>query len=385
MKQKSIIVALIPVMLAFFVMGFVDLVGTATNYIKADFNLLDKDANFLPSMVFFWFLFFSVPAGMLMNRIGRKKTVVISLVVTAASLLLPYLSYSYGTVLIAFSLLGIGNALMQVSLNPLLSNIVSGEKLASTMTFGQFIKAIASMSAPLLAPWAAIQLGDWRLIFPIYMVIAIIATLWLATTKIEEADQREGSSTFFQCLSLLGNKTILLSFLGIMCHVGVDVGLNVTAPKILMERVGLTLDAASFGTFIYFVFRTLGCLSGTFILARFSDKRFFLISTAMMLAGIVGLAFVQSLIGIYICIALVGYGNSNVFPIIFSQALLSMPTKKNEVSGLMIMGLFGGTIFPFLMGVLSDAFASQTGAIIVFGATALYLFFFSFLLKKKAA
>ena len=80
---------LFPVMLCFFAMGFVDLVGIASNYVKADLNLTDSQANIFPSLVFFWFLIFSVPTGMLMNRIGRKKTVLLSLVITFASLLLP--------------------------------------------------------------------------------------------------------------------------------------------------------------------------------------------------------------------------------------------------------------------------------------------------------
>ena len=144
---------LIPVMLCFFAMGFVDLVGIASNYVKADLNLTDAQANIFPSLVFFWFLIFSVPTGMLMNRIGRKKTVLLSLVITFASLLLPIFGDSYMLMLVSFSLLGIGNALMQTSLNPLLSNIVNGDKLASSLTFGQFIKAIASFLAPYIAMW----------------------------------------------------------------------------------------------------------------------------------------------------------------------------------------------------------------------------------------
>ena len=138
---------LIPVMLCFFAMGFVDLVGIASNYVKADLGLSDSQANIFPSLVFFWFLIFSVPTGVLMNRIGRKKTVVLSLIVTFASLLLPVFGDNYALMLCSFSLLGIGNALMQTSLNPLLSNIISGDKLASSLTFGQFVKAIASFLA----------------------------------------------------------------------------------------------------------------------------------------------------------------------------------------------------------------------------------------------
>ena len=384
-KQQLKYGRLIPVMLCFFAMGFVDLVGIASNYVKADLGLTDSQANIFPSLVFFWFLIFSVPTGVLMNRIGRKRTVLLSLVVTAISLLLPLFGDGYALMLCSFSLLGIGNALMQTSLNPLLSNIISGERLASSLTFGQFVKAIASFLAPYIAMWGATQamptfgLG-WRVLFPVYMVIAIIAILWLSSTPIEE-EKPDKASGFVACLRLLGKPFILLCFLGIICHVGIDVGTNTTAPKLLIERVGITLEEAGFATSLYFIFRTAGCLLGSLILNHLSGRKFLAISVACMLVAMIGLLSTESLPIIYICISLIGFGNSNVFSIIFAQALTFVPEKKNEVSGLMIMGLFGGTIFPLLMGVASDA-VGQVGAVAVMTVGVLYLIFYTLKLKN---
>ena len=383
-KTTSFYAKLIPVMLCFFAMGFVDLVGIASNYVKADLNLSDSQANIFPSLVFFWFLIFSVPTGILMNRIGRKKTVLLSLIVTFVSLLLPIFGDSYGLMLCSFSLLGIGNALMQTSLNPLLSNIISGDKLASSLTFGQFVKAIASFLAPYIAMWGATcaipQFGlGWRVLFPIYMVIAILAILWLSATPIEE-EKPDKASGFVDCLKLLGNPFIILCFLGIMCHVGIDVGTNTTAPKILMERLGMTLDEASFATSLYFIFRTIGCFSGSIILQKISSKLFFIISVICMLVAMVLLFVSDAQYVIYTAIALIGFGNSNVFSIVFSQALLSLPEKKNEISGLMIMGLFGGTVFPLLMGFASDAMG-QDGAVGVMTVGVVYLLFYTLKIK----
>lgn len=379
MKKK-----LIPVMLCFFAMGFVDLVGIASNYVKADLGLTDAQANIFPSLVFFWFLIFSVPTGMLMNRIGRRKTVLISLIITFVSLLLPLFGETFLLMLLSFSLLGIGNALMQTSLNPLLSNIVSGDKLASNLTFGQFVKAIASFMAPYIAMWGAMHaipefgLG-WRVLFPVYMIIAIVAVLWLGSVKIEEEPQDKPSG-FFDCIRLLAKPFVLMSFLGIMCHVGIDVGTNATAPKILMERLGMTLETAGFATSLYFIFRTAGCFTGTFILRKISSKTFFLIGVLCMLTAMAGLFFVESKTLIYVCIALIGFGNSNIFPIIFAQALQNMPDKKNEMSGLMIMGLFGGTLFPLAMGFASDA-VGQVGAVAVMTIGVIYLCFYTLKIK----
>ena len=376
--NKSSKLSLIPVMLCFFAMGFVDLVGIASNYVKEDLDLNDATANLFPSLVFFWFLIFSVPTGILMNKIGRKKTVLLSLVVTVVSLLLPIFDESFGVMLASFSLLGIGNALMQTSLNPLVSVVTSGKHLASTLTFGQFVKAIASFMAPYIAMWGAVAsiptfgLG-WRVLFPIYMIIGVVATLLLASTPIEEEKIEGEASGFVDCLKLLGKPIVLLSFIGIMCHVGIDVGTNTTAPKLLIERLGWSLNEAAFATSLYFIFRTIGCFTGSFFLRVMKSRTFFTISIVMMALSMVGMFFGESKLMLYVAIALVGYGNSNVFSIIFSQALLALPEKKNEVSGLMIMGLFGGTVFPLLMGFASDAIG-QIGAVLVMAVGVVYLF-----------
>ena len=407
MNNKTDYMKLVPVMLCFFAMGFVDLVGIASNYVKEDLGLSDSVANVFPSMVFFWFLIFSVPTGILMNRIGRKNTVLLSLAVTIVSLLLPLLGDGFYVMLASFCLLGIGNALMQTSLNPLISTVVKGGNLASTLTFGQFVKAIASFLAPYIAVWGAMDVlptfgYDWKVLFLIYLVVGVISGLLLFVTPIEEekagdkltsrqgnqqTDGKQGKSacrlvcsSLVDCFRLLGRPIVLLSFIGIMCHVGIDVGTNTTAPKLLIERLGMTLNEAAFATSLYFIFRTVGCLTGSFFLRVISNRSFFVISVAMMALSMVGMFFGTSKAVLYVAIALVGYGNSNIFSIVFSQALLAIPDKQNEVSGLMIMGLFGGTVFPLVMGFASDA-VGQAGAVAVMAVGVAYLF--SYIRKVK--
>ena len=366
---------LIPVMITFFTMCFVDLVGAVSNNMQEDFGLSDSAANFFPSLVFFWFLIFSVPTGMLMNKIGRKKTVLISIIITTLAVFMPLFDSFMPTkesqlwlMYVSFSLLGIGNAVMQTSINPLVTMIVKGH-LASTLTFGQFVKAIASFIAPLIAAWGATTtaplLGlSWRILFLLFFLVGMIATLSLAFTHIEEEPGDEKASGFVDCLKMLGSPLILLSFIGIMCHVGIDVGTNAVAPKILLERLGEPGDSLSkfeYATSLYFAFRTLGCFTGSFIMRKLNIRTFFAIIVVMMGLSMIGFVFGTEQWELWAAIALVGYGNSNVFSIVFSQAMLSEPEKKNEVSGLMIMGLFGGTVFPLLMGFASDA-AKAAGA-----------------------
>ena len=384
-QRTTSLFTLSAVMLSFFAMGFVDLVGIASNYVQKDLGLSDSEANLFPSLVFFWFLLCSVPTSMVMNRIGRKNTVLVSLVLTVLSLFIPLLGESYWVMLLAFSLLGIGNAIMQTSLNPLLSDLISPDKLASSLTFGQFVKAIASFLAPLIASWGAAQaipeLGlGWRILFPIYAAIGILSVLALNATRLEH-ESPSASVSLANCLRLLGRPSILLCFLGIMCHVGIDVGTNTVAPKILMERLGLSLNKAAFATMLYFIFRTAGCLTGSILLRRVSSRSLLGLSTLMMLVAMEILALAHQAMLLYIAIALVGLGNSNVFPIVFAEALGREPEHKNEVSGLMIMGVFGGTVFPLLMGYASD-WMGQTGAVLVKLLGVLYLLFLTPKMKK---
>ena len=380
---------LIPVMLCFFAMGFVDMVGIASNYVKEDLALSDAMANTLPSLVFFWFLIFSIPTSLLMNKIGRKNTVLLSLVMTLAAMLVPMFTVDFTMLLLSFSLLGIGNAIMQTSLNPLVDSAMNGGVSASTLTFGQFIKSIASFIAPIIASWGAtvgaFGLG-WRVLYPIYLCIGVLATLLLFGTRIKEEpaaqEQKSVAQQFAGAFALLKNPFVLFCFLAIICHVGIDVGTSITAPKILMERTGIGLNEAAIIGTIYFVAKAAGSFSGTFIMNYLKDWTFLLVSVLMMLAAVVGLVAGESTAVIYASVALMGYGNGNPFSIIFARALQASPGKKNEVSGLLIMGIFGGTVFPLIMGIASDAMG-QVGAVLVMTLGIFYLLGYFVAYRRK--
>lgn len=385
-SRPNTLMRLVPVMLCFFSMGFVDLVGSATNFVKADLGLSSAQAGFIPSLVFFWFLIFSVPTGILMNKIGRKKTVMFSLLLTLVSLIVPIFHSGYYTMLVAFSLLGIGNAVMQTSLNPLVSGLINPDRLASTLTFGQFVKALASLAAPYLMAFGAatmlptLGLG-WRILFPIFAAMCLLSVAALGATPIEE-ERPDKVTGVKECVVLLRIPFVLLCFIGIMCHVGIDVGTNTFAPQILSERFNMSVEDAVIGTQIYFYFRLGGCLLGSYILAKMSARIFFGFSVLCMFLGMIGLFIASSQALVLAAIACIGFGNSNIFSIIFAQALNRQPNEKNEVSGLMIMGLFGGTVFPLCMGFAQDAFG-VAGAIAVMTIGVVYLAFY--LTKIKPA
>ncbi|NMB72544.1 MAG: sugar MFS transporter [Bacteroidales bacterium] len=150
MKSKRSLRYMLPIFMSFYVMGFVDLVGVATGYVKQDFGLSDSVAQLLPSIVFIWFALFSIPTGIFQDRKGKKFTVILAMTITGLGMIPPLVYYSYLTAVIGFMIIGIGNTILQVSANPLLLDYSSDETKAANLSLSQFIKAIASMLGPVI-------------------------------------------------------------------------------------------------------------------------------------------------------------------------------------------------------------------------------------------
>ena len=370
-----------PVLFGFFVMGFVDVVGIAVSYIQSDFELSDTIANTLPMAVFLWFVLFSIPTGVFMQKYGKKKTVFISLMLTFIAMVLPMLQYSFPILLIAFGLLGVGNTILQVSLNPLLASIVGDKYLTSALTLGQFIKALSSFLGPIIVSLAVIYAGSWKWLFPLYAVTTLLSLVWLSLSVPASLESGQ-STTFKDVISLLKERDILYAFIGILTIVGIDVGLNTTVPKLLIEKTGMSVSEAGLGSSLYFSARTIGAFIGAFLLARIASDRFMQCCMGIAVIGFVLLLMADSLLWISILVVIVGLACSNVFSIIFSYALQHLPERDNEISALMIMGVSGGALITPLMGVLSDALGQVAGLSLLL-LCLLYLGWISFRLQKR--
>lgn len=353
-NAKSGWVPKIAVFFGFFIMGFVDLVGIATNYVKVDFDLSSTLANTIPMMVFVWFAVFSIPAGILMGRIGKKKTVLLSLAITTVAMIIPFISYTFPTVLTAFALLGISNTILQVSLNPLVAAMFTKEKTASVLTAGQFIKAISSLSGPIIAGVAANYFSDWKMTFVIFSITSLFSVLLLLFSKTEEQGFENRQSSFRSVLTLLKDKYILYCFLSILFIVGLDVGINTSAPELLMKRMGLELSRAGLGSSVYFAAKTTGAFAGTILLLKFLPLRFLRFSLILAIVAFAALMFVRDIWFSLILIFIIGFSCANVFSIVFSFALQNNRQRSNEISALMIMGVSGGAVILPLQGLIND-------------------------------
>ncbi len=353
-KQHSILTAS-PVLFGFFVMGFCDIVGITSDYVQRTFGWSPAMTGFVPSLVFIWFLFLGIPVGNRMNRWGRKNTVLIGMGVTVAGMLLPLLAYNSATCLMAYALLGIGNAILQVSLNPLLNNVLTDKSLlTSSLTAGQLIKAVSSLVGPEIVLLAVSRFGDdkWYYCFPILGAVTLLSAVWLAATPI----QREKTEAQAECLSvgdtfaLLKDRIVLLLFLGIFFIVGVDVATNYISSKLMAVRFGWPAGEAKFAPQVYFLSRTVGALLGVFLLTRIAEVNYFRANIVACIVSLSVLMVVKEATVNLICIGAVGFFASSVFSIIYSMAFQARPERANQLSGLMITAVAGGGIVTPVIG-----------------------------------
>ena len=384
MPQNSIMTAF-PVLFGFFVMGFCDIVGISSDYVQRSFNWSPMMTGFVPSMAFVWFLFLGIPIGNRMNKWGRKNTVLVSMVITIVGMILPLLAYDGVTCMVAYALLGIGNAILQVSLNPLLNNVITNKAfLTSSLTVGQVIKAASSLVGPEIVLLAVHYWGGdkWYYCFPILGFITLLSTVWLIATPIERERNVVSNSdlSMRNTFALLKDRTILLLFLGIFFIVGVDVATNFISSKLMSIRFGWSDEQVKFAPQVYFLSRTIGALLGAFLLTRIAEMRYFRINIVACVVSLLVLIGVEKDVVNIVCIGAVGFFASSVFSIIYSMALQARPEKANQISGLMITAVAGGGVVTPVIGFAIGT-VGIIGGVVVTLACVLYLMYCAFGIK----
>ena len=354
MTKKNSLGFIIPAFATFYVMGFVDMVGMATSYVKEDFQLTESMAQLLPSMVFLWFALLSIPTGIFQDRRGKRFTANLGMVITAVGLMVPFIHYSYLTAIIGFMILGIGNTILQVSANPLLLDVSSDESKAANLSLSQFIKASAAMLGPIIAAALVKFTGDWKLIFPIYAGISILSVIWLYSVKIEESKPDKKPATFRSVISLFKKRFVVIMILSTFLMVGFDVGINSNITNFLRTKFSISLESASLGISLYFASLMVGRFLGAILLRKINPNGFLLWSVIVSLLGLVGIILSGDLMITRVMIFVTGLGFANTFPIVFAKIVERMPDYANELSSLIILSVIGGAIIPPVMGLLSD-------------------------------
>ena len=373
---------LVPVMLSFMVMGFVDIIGVATGYIRQDFEITNFAAQFLPMMVLVWFFVLAVPAGVIQDKLGKRKMLVYGMIIQAIGLCLPFMHYSFPVMFVSFLILGIGNTLIQVSSNPLLQDVSPADKLPSFLSTGQFIKAIISFSGPLITTYFAIHTGNWKLVLAVYGISSFLVAVWLTLTPITESTPDRKPATFSSCFSLLKNNFVVIMALSIFLIVGAEVAINTNIANILSGNFDLSLETAVIGISVFFAGETIARLLGAIILNWIKPRPFLIITALVSIIGIIGIYLAPEYITAMVFIFITGLGAGNMFPIIFSISLERMSDRANEISGLLIMAISGGAVIPPIVGFVSLK-VSPVASLLVIGACMVYILWVSFYVKKS--
>jgi MFS transporter, FHS family, L-fucose permease len=352
--QKINLSKIAPVLMAFFVMSFVDLVGIGVDRVSKDMNLSATLAQLIPSAAFLWFLLLSVPVGILQSRLGKRFILNIGMGITAMGLLIPYFFYTFEMVLAGFALLGIGNTIVQVSANPLLVYVVPANRTSSFLSFSQFVKAIGSMIGAPLAAILAVRFGDWKLLFLVFGLVSILSVIWLSSLKIEEIKQEEVRATFASSFRLLGLGYVLMMIVSIFLVVGIDVGFNSNSGQFLIKQFGIDSTTAESGRSVYFFGRMLGTFAGAILLTQISSRKFFIWTSILGILCLAALLLISSPVMAWCLVFMTGLSIANIFPLVFSITVEKYPTRSNEISGLMMMAISGGAVIPLIIGWVSD-------------------------------
>lgn len=351
-------------------MGFADAVGPFVSLAKDEFQLSNAVASMIPFVGLSMFGILSIPVGLVQDRKGKKFVLMTGLLVALLGLLNAAFGLdSFARFLLTILMLGAGAAILQVAGNPIMRDVSAVGKYARNLSLAQFVKAIGSLSGPMIPVIAAKYYGaDWKVIFPIYTVALLVAVLAVAGLKVDEQRSSEKAATLASCVALLKNPYVLAMVMAIFFYVGAEVSVSAGIPLYLKERFDIDINKVGLlGTGLFFTALTIGRFSGGVILNWMSPRKFFVVTCGLSIVGLAGL-FVPNQTVAVASFFVTGLGFANIFPLVFSIAVDSMPEHTNALSGLMVTAIVGGAILPPLMGLAADATSVQTSFLVPLAA-----------------
>jgi fucose permease len=358
-------------------MGFADAVGPFVSLAKAQFSISTALASLIPFVGFMMFGLLSVPVGLYQDRKGKKFILLFGLVVGLVGMAVASLALdSFPVFLMTILMLGASAAILQVAGNPIMRDVSPEGKYSRNLSLGQFVKAIGSLSGPVIPVVASRWLGlDWRVIFPVYAAGMLITLIAVAGLRVEETRRPdEARSTLGSALGLLRNGYVAMMVLGIFLYVGAEVCVSAGTPLLLKANFGIDIARLGLlGTGLFFTALTIGRFSGGVIMNWLSPQKTFIGTCLLSLLGLAGL-FVQNRLVAGVSVFVVGLGFANIFPLIFSIAVDRMPEQSNALSGLMVTAIAGGAILPLVMGLVTDRFNESAGFLVPLAAL-LYITF----------
>ncbi len=383
MKRNRFVVAL--VFLIFFVISFLtNILGPLIPDIITSFSLSLTLAGFLPFSFFVAYGVMSIPAGMLVERYREKRVMLLAFLIALAGALLFAVLPRFSVALPSLFLIGIGMAMLQVAINPLLRVAGGEEHFAFNSVFAQLVFGLASFLSPMVFSYLVLNLPEtsgrsglhleilrqvvpdglpWVSLYWIFSavtlaMVVIIAAVRLPKVELKE-EERAGAWAVYR--ELFRKRIVVLYFLGIFAYVGTEQGVANWISKFLAIYHGVDPQTKGASTVsLFWGLMTAGCLLGLVFLKLVDSRRVLIGFSAASVVALTCALFGPGPLA-SIAFPLVGFFISVMWSIIFSLALNSLDKHHGCFSGILVTGVIGGALVPLAIGWLADRLGLRIG------------------------
>lgn len=402
MKRNNFIVFLI--LCIWFVISFItNILGPLMPVIIENYQLSLTLAAFLPFSFFLAYGLMSIPAGMMIEKFGEKTSMLVAFGFTFAGAFLFALFPVYSIALASLFIIGIGMAMLQVIINPLMREAGGEEHFAFNSALGQLIFGAASFVSPFVftylmrelsnyngggnlfihtlsrlippeLPWSSLY---WLFTFIIVVMLVIISTVKFPKVELKE-DEKAGAIKSY--LELFKKRKVILYFLGIMAYVGTEQGLANWMSKFLNTYHGFNPEVEGAAAIAWFWgLMSVGCLLGLALLKLVDSKLILKIVSLLSMATVALALFGPAKLSLWAFPA-AGFFISLMYSIIFSLALNSEEKHHGSFSGILCSGIFGGALVPLIIGWIGDQIGLRLAMLFLF-ITLGYIFYIPFWAK----
>jgi len=361
----------------FFMWGFITCLNDILiPYLKLLFDLNYTQAMLIQFCFFSAYFVVSIPAGMLVSRIGYKSGIVTGLLIAGAGclLFLPAAEmHVYAMFLFALFVLASGITILQVAANPYVSVMGKPETASSRLTMTQAFNSLGTTVAPFFGAW--LIFGGMNAPEPVpgavtestvqvpYLILAaslILLAIIFAWLKLPAMGKKDPAAALPLGGKAWQQRHLVLGAIGIFVYVGAEVGIGSFLAIYLSqpEIGGMTTAAASHYISWYFGGAMVGRFIGAAVMQKLNPGKV-LAFNAVMAVLLLALTILSSGKLAMWSLLLVGLCNSIMFPTIFSLALQGLKQYTSQGSGILCLAIVGGAILPVLQGMLADQIGVQ--------------------------
>ena len=380
MANRTLVVCYI--LIVWFAISFVtNIIGPLMPFIIKDFGLSLTLAGFLPFSFFLAYGVVSIPAGIMVERAGSKLTLLAAFCLNLTGALIFALMPSYGVAVGALFVIGIGMAMLQVVINPLMRTAGGEANFAFFSVMGQLVFGLASFVSPLVfAAMMARGAQDrtllglpatdpaWIALYWLFGAIfaALIAvTMWMSVPHIVlKADERAGTALAYR--KLFADRKVRLFFLAIAAYVGTEQSLANWMSQFLATYHGVAPETdGARAVAMFWGWMVIGCAAGL-VLLKLIDSKLVLRLAAIAAIACVAVALFGGREASLLAFPATGLCISVMFSIIFALALNSVAHDHGAFSGILCTGILGGAIAPLAVGILGEWLGLKAALLIVF-------------------